>query len=375
MSVSTASLETRRELTRTGLRLLVAAVAVGLVLAGLALLAWLVGAAATAPPPPKSPFGTGLREAAPAAGGIGGIILSVQAQFYKALTDAVAALKADGTAVWSLVVIGFVYGVFHAAGPGHGKGVISAYLLASRRTLVKGLGLSAAAALLQALVAIALVAVMRLVLNATAAGTDLTAAWIERISFMVIAGFGAILLWRKTAGLVGADAAHAHAHHDHGHAHHDHGHHDHAHHDHAHDDHGHAAHDHAHVHDEHHGHVHIPPPAALDRMTAWRDMAAVVVAAGIRPCSGAIILLVFALSQGLFAAGIVATFAMAVGTAITTGALATVAVLAKGLAVRLAGESAGGARAVAALEVLAAAFVLVLGVVLLVGLWSPTSGS
>jgi ABC-type nickel/cobalt efflux system permease component RcnA len=366
--MSTASVETHRELTRTGLRLFIAAVAVGLVLAGLALLAWLVGAAATAPPP-KNPFGTGLREAAPAAGGIGGIILSVQAQFYKALTDAVAALKADGSAVWSLVVIGFVYGVFHAAGPGHGKGVISAYLLASRRTLLKGLGLSAAAALLQALVAIALVAVMRLVLNATAAGTDLTAAWIERISFMVIAGFGAILLWRKTAGLVGG-AAHAHAHHDHGHAHHGH-----AHHDHAHDGHGHAAHDHEHVHDEHHGHVHIPPPAALDRMTAWRDMAAVVVAAGIRPCSGAIILLVFALSQGLFAAGIVATFAMAAGTAITTGALATVAVLAKGLAVRLAGESAGGARAVAALEVLAAAFVLVLGVVLLVGLWSPTSGS
>jgi ABC-type nickel/cobalt efflux system permease component RcnA len=373
MSVSTASVETHRELTRTGLRLLVAAIAVGLVLAGLALLAWLVGAAATAPPPPKSPFGTGLREAAPAAGGIGGIILAVQAQFYKALTDAVAALKADGAAVWSLVVIGFVYGVFHAAGPGHGKGVISAYLLASRRTLVKGLGLSAAAALLQALVAIALVAVMRLVLNATAAGTDLTAAWIERISFMVIAGFGAVLLWRKTAGLVGGHAAHAHTHHDH--AHDDHGHHDHAHHDHAHHDHAHAGHVQEHVHDEHCGHVHIPPPAALDRMTAWRDMAAVVVAAGIRPCSGAIILLVFALSQGLFAAGIVATFAMAAGTAITTGALATVAVLAKGLAVRLAGESTGGARAVAALEVLAAAFVLVLGAVLLVGLWSPTSGS
>ena len=110
-------------------------------------------------------------------------------------------------------------------------------------------------------------------------------------------------------------------------------------------------------------------------MTAWRDMAAVVVAAGIRPCSGAIILLVFALSQGLFAAGVVATFAMAAGTAITTGALAAIAVLAKGLAVRLAGESTGGARAVATLEVLAAAFVLVLGVVLLVGLWGPARGS
>ena len=203
-----------RALTRTGLRLLAAAVAVALIFAGLALVAWLVGGGGPAPPAPKSPFGTGLREAAPTAGGIGGMILAAQAQFYRALTGAVAAMKADGAALWSLVAIGFLYGVFHAAGPGHGKGVISAYLLASRRTLLKGLGLSAAAALLQALVAIALVAVMRLLLDATAAGTDLTTAWIERISFIVIAAFGAVLLWRKTAGLVG-DAQH-----DHGHAHH-----------------------------------------------------------------------------------------------------------------------------------------------------------
>ncbi len=366
MSVNAAAAPTHAALTRTGLRLLAAAVAVALIFAGLALVAWLVGGGAPAPPAPKSPFGTGLREAAPTAGGVGGMILAAQAQFYRALTGAVAAMKADGAALWSLVTIGFLYGVFHAAGPGHGKGVISAYLLASRRTLLKGLGLSAAAALLQALVAIALVAVMRLLLDATAAGTDLTTAWIERISFIVIAAFGAVLLWRKTAGLVG-DAQH-----DHGHAHHAH-HHD-AHHQHAHAGHAREHHDHHHGRG-HDGHVHIPPAAVLDRMTAWRDMAAVVVAAGIRPCSGAIILLVFALSQGFFAAGIVATFAMAAGTAITTGALAAVAVLAKGLAVRLAGETATGARAVAALEVLAAAFVLVLGLVLLVGLWGSASGS
>jgi nickel/cobalt exporter len=369
MSVNAAPAPTHAALTRTGLRLLAAALAVALIFAGLALVAWLVGGGAPAPPAPKSPFGTGLREAAPTAGGVGGMILAAQAQFYKALTGAVAAMKADGAALWSLVTIGFLYGVFHAAGPGHGKGVISAYLLASRRTLLKGLGLSAAAALLQALVAIALVAVMRLLLDATAAGTDLTTAWIERISFIVIAAFGAVLLWRKTAGLVG-DAQHEHGDaHDHGHAHHHH-----AHHRHGDDDHAHGHHDHHHGH-ANDGHVHIPPAAVLDRMTAWRDMAAVVVAAGIRPCSGAIILLVFALSQGFFAAGVVATFAMAAGTAITTGALAAIAVLAKGLAVRLAGETATGARAVAALEVLAAAFVLVLGLVLLVGLWRPMSGS
>ena len=76
-----------------------------------------------------------------------------------------------------------------------------------------------------------------------------------------------------------------------------------------------------------------------------------MVAAGIRPCAGAIIVLVFALSQGLFAAGIAATFAMAVGTALTTSAIAAIAVFAKALAVRAAqGRGAYGARVIAGVE-------------------------
>jgi ABC-type nickel/cobalt efflux system permease component RcnA len=100
----------------------------------------------------------------------------------------------------------------------------------------------------------------------------------------------------------------------------------------------------------------------------------VVLAAGIRPCAGAIVVLVFALSQGLFAAGMAATVAMALGTALTTGAIAALAVFAKALALRVAGgRGAGGALAMAGVELLAAAFVLVLGLTLLFGLW--TSGA
>jgi nickel/cobalt exporter len=120
-------------------------------------------------------------------------------------------------------------------------------------------------------------------------------------------------------------------------------------------------------------HVHIPPPAELDRLSRWRDMAAVALAAGIRPCAGALVILVFALSQTMFAAGIAATLAMALGTALTTGAIAALAVFAKGAALRIAGgRGAGGALAVAGIELMAAAFVLVLGASLLFGLW--TSG-
>jgi ABC-type nickel/cobalt efflux system permease component RcnA len=288
---------------------------------------------------PKNPFGTGLREAAPSATGIGigGLILSVQAHFYQMLRDALAGLKTGG-GLGPLVAIGFAYGVFHAAGPGHGKGVISGYLVASRRTLKRGLVLSLLAALLQALVAILIVGILAIALNATARTISNTADMIERVSFAAVVLFGAVLLWRKTGQVL-------------------------------------AIFDPPDAHDANCGpdcgHLHLPEPSAVSRMKGIRDAAGIVVAAGIRPCSGAIILLVFALSQGLVWAGIGAVVAMALGTAITTGAIATLAVFVKSAALRLTGEqSRAGLLALAGLEVLAAAFVLMLGLSLLAGIAS-----
>ncbi len=84
------------------------------------------------------------------------------------------------------------------------------------------------------------------------------------------------------------------------------------------------------------GHMHMPDPAQLNGPFSWRAAAGTVIAAGARPCSGAILVLVFAMAQGLFAAGVAAAFAMAIGTAVATGALAWVAVFAKSTAMRLA---------------------------------------
>jgi nickel/cobalt exporter len=91
-------------------------------------------------------------------------------------------------------------------------------------------------------------------------------------------------------------------------------------------------------------------------------------AVGLRPCSGAILLLVFALAQGLFWAGVAATFVMAVGTAITVATIAVVAVSAKGVARRLAaGREGGGVLVMRGLEFSAAGLVLLLGLGLLLG--------
>jgi nickel/cobalt exporter len=93
-----------------------------------------------------------------------------------------------------------------------------------------------------------------------------------------------------------------------------------------------------------------------------------VIAADVRPCSGAILLLVFALAQGLFLAGVAATFAMALGVAATTGALALIAVFAKSTAMRLAASEASRVALVARVfEFAAALAVLVFGLALMFG--------
>jgi ABC-type nickel/cobalt efflux system permease component RcnA len=99
----------------------------------------------------------------------------------------------------------------------------------------------------------------------------------------------------------------------------------------------------------------------FDWRTAWSAVAAV----GLRPCSGALIVLSFALLNGLWAGGIASVLAMALGTAITVSLLATLAVTAKNWAVAFAGDGRRGNRIHAAIEIGGAAMVLLLGLVLL----------
>lgn len=322
------------------LRITLALVAVAVVAGALALLALAFSSVA---PPPRNPFAAGMAEAAPG-GRIGAIIIAMQSAFYRALTDGLQTFSAGGGALWGLLGVSFAYGVFHAAGPGHGKAVISGYLVANERTLARGVALSFAAACLQACVAVALALSLALIFKATAATVTLSAMVVELVSFALVALLGLALTWRKAGGLArltgdSADLAAAAAC-------------------------GPGC-----------DHAHMPGAEEVSRARDWRAMAGVVFAAGLRPCSGALIVLAFALSQKALAAGVAATFAMAVGTALTTAAIATLAVFAKRLALRLAsGDSLTGTRVVAALELLAAAFVLVTGLALLAGIQSAGAG-
>ena len=317
----------------------------------------------------QTPFGAPRRAPEPQVGGIVGWILAKQSEFYREMSATIRAAKSDGSAVWTLLAISFAYGIFHAAGPGHGKAVISSYLVANQETARRGIVLSFASALMQSLVAVLIVGVCAWLLNATARTMCGTERVVEIASYALIAAFGARLVWTKGGGFMRALQARApvpaiagaaqHLGHDHGHAH---EHHDHGHHHHHHD------HDPGHVHDEHCGHSHGPAPSELAGPGGWRRGFGAILAVGIRPCSGAILVLVFALAQGLFWAGIAATFVMGLGTAITVATIAVIAVSAKDLARRLSGGSeGGGALVMRGIEFGAAGLVLLFGVGLLFG--------
>jgi nickel/cobalt exporter len=311
----------------------------------------------------QNPFGGPRPPAEPQVGGVIGWILAKQSEFYREMSATIRAAKSDGSAVWTLLGISFAYGIFHAAGPGHGKAVISSYLVANEETARRGIVLSFASALLQALVAVAIVAVFAWLLSSTAKTMCSAEKAIEIASYVLIAAFGARLVWTKGGGFMRAlqakpepAMAMAHQQHGHGHAHHDHDH-----------DHGHD-HGHAHVHDEHCGHSHGPTPDQLAGPGGWRRGLGTIFAVGLRPCSGAILVLVFSLAQGLFWAGIAATFLMGLGTAITVATIAVIAVSAKGLAKRLsAGREGSGALIMRGIEFGAAGLVLLFGLGLLFG--------
>ncbi len=299
----------------------------------------------------------------PDPGGFAGYILAKQAEFYRMLSGAIRAAQTDGTAAYTLIGISFLYGIFHAAGPGHGKAVISSYVIANDETWKRGVFLSFASAILQAITAIAIVGIAAALLDATARTMGDAVRVIEIVSYGLIVLIGLRLVWVKGGALIKllrGERAHTHhqAHHAHDHHHgHDH-HHDHAH--------GHQHHDH----DDGHawGHAHAPEPAALKGRDWMRRGLVAIVAVGLRPCSGAILVLVFALAQGLFWLGVVSTFAMGIGTAITVAAIAVFAVAARGAAARFATAKPGpGMIVLRLIETGAAVLIVLFGAALLTG--------
>lgn len=283
-----------------------------------------------------NPFGAPGRGGAEQSGIIAWLLIQ-QAMLHHALVSGMRAVGESREAMLALLGVAFGYGVVHAIGPGHGKAVIASYLVANETALKRGIGLAFGAAFVQATIALTLVGVLVMLMGRGARDIDATAAIIETIGFLLVLGMGLALFWRKARllwqiwrGVPVSDAA--------------------------------CGHDHA-------CDIACIAPEMLAK-ASLRDLALVAVGAGIRPCTGAIILLVFALSQGLFLLGVLAVAAMAFGTALGTSLFATLAVKTKSLALALARRSSanGSLRfAPLVLEALAGLLLALFGLALLLG--------
>lgn len=281
-------------------------------------------------------------------------VRETQARLQRDLAATLRAVRTErsATAALALLALSFAYGVVHAAGPGHGKVVLSSYLVASRSAMRRGIVLASAAAGVQALSAIALVGLLAVLLGATQRATAAAVPWLDTASYAAIVLLG---LWMLIGALRGSHHHHHHHHHPGPGSAHDHGQHDH----------GAAGHHHHHGHpDDANAH---PDPAPASRL----QTVMLVFSMGIRPCSGAVLVLLFALGQGVFLLGMASAAAMAVGTAITTSVLAVLTVAARHTALRLAQRKSGraGEWVARGLAVLGALAIVFFGALLFFSAW------
>jgi ABC-type nickel/cobalt efflux system permease component RcnA len=251
-------------------------------------------------------------------------IKAQQRTFYGKMSSALSAMKRGSawSAALTLMALSFAYGILHAAGPGHGKAVVSAWLLANERQLRRGVMISFMAALFQAVTAVVLVSALLLTVKAAASTAKSMAIALEAASYGLIALTGMWLIWQALRPRLAPVAAAVEGH----------GHH--------HDQHDHHQHDHEHGPDCGCGHAHMPSASELNQPVSLWKAVGIAFAVGLRPCTGGILVLLFSSALGLYWAGVAATFVMALGTAITVSIIASLAVKSRDMALKYSGHNA-----------------------------------
>ncbi|MEM9394138.1 MAG: hypothetical protein AAGA38_09790 [Pseudomonadota bacterium] len=257
---------------------------------------------------------------------------NLQRETQGALARGLRALRSgEPGALTALLAACFAYGFAHAVGPGHGKLVIGGYGVARRVSPVRLSVVAMASSIAQAATAIVLVYLGIWLLQASAASLSVAAEdWLAPASYGAVSLLGVWLVWRGirsfrtqfTFAEPGPQRAHAHdAHHDHANA------------------------------CPSCGHAHAPSHEAVAQAKSWQELATLVAAVAIRPCTGAIFLLILGWRLDLQTAAIAGVIAMALGTGSVT---ISVALAATGLR-ESAASTAGGwervSRAVPVIEV------------------------
>jgi nickel/cobalt exporter len=283
-----------------------------------------------------------------------------QQAYYGTMSSALHELKtgSSAAAAWTLLVLGFAYGVFHAAGPGHGKVVISSWLLATENDLKRGLLVAFFSSMFQALTAIILVSGLFLIVASVGGVVRDVTSYLESASYAMICALGLYLIWTATRGWFRKPASKFQTtsgafkfeivnHH----------------------------HDADHVHDEHCGHNHAPEPKDLRGDWSLSKALSLSFAIGLRPCTGAILVLLSANALGLYWAGIASTLAMGFGVFLTVSLIATITVYGKDFAMKLAkGDTQRLATIVNLLRLGGGAVVAFMGAIMFLGSFGPNNG-
>jgi nickel/cobalt transporter (NicO) family protein len=270
--------------------------------------------------------------------------LGEQRSVQNALARAIRGVRAgDGGALAALLTVCFSYGFLHAVGPGHGKVLIGGYGVARRVRMLPLMAIAFAASIAQAAMAVAIVAALFAVLGWTReAVLGVSEDVMAPVGHVLVGLVGAWLVWRGVARVWQQRAgqggpAHAHAHsHAHSHTH---------------------SHDHQHIHDADCNHAHGPTLDEVTALTGWRDTAALIAGIAVRPCSGALFLLILTFQMGIAAAGIAGVFVMGLGTASVTVTIALLAVWSREGALATLSETRL-ARALPVIEIAAGAVVI-----------------
>jgi nickel/cobalt exporter len=229
-----------------------------------------------------------------------------QQAFYGSMSGTLRQIKTSSpyAAAWTLMFLSFGYGIFHAAGPGHGKTVISAWLLATENELKRGIVIAFLSSVIQALVAILLVSILLLLVASAGSTARDVGGFLESASYAMIGAMGLYLIWTALRPKP------LQVHHDHHH--------------------------HNHVHDENCGHAHVAEAKQVRGQWSLTKAFSLAFAVGIRPCTGAILVLILANALGIYWAGVASTLVMAIGTFLTVSVIAAIAVYSKKLAMHLA---------------------------------------
>lgn len=226
-----------------------------------------------------------------------------QVDLSRRLNGELADMRNSGSsAFFWLCAIGFVYGALHAAGPGHGKAVVASFLLARRLSIRKAVVASFVMAMAQGVTAIVLVGVLAVLLGLAGPALSAQADWLELGSYGLIILLGTVMLVNSVRGRHACGIDHSAGHgHDHGH------------------DHGHSA----------------------ESVDSGRGLIPLGAAVALRPCTGALLILLFTLANGFLFAGIAAVFAMAIGVGLTVALIALAAVGVRSVSLAAAGDHGG----------------------------------